>query len=177
MKFEDFDFGSRYDDAHLSKINQPDNISKALCDWASKPKGILFFISNPGVGKTYFCAAMCRDILEKKKNVRYMQERKLYQKMREVIQNGWDYEQELRRLCEVEFFILDDIGSTQMTDFQKEVLFNFLDYRYTSNLPTIITSNIWIREMGDFFSPRFISRVKDKNNLIIEINGKDKRQE
>jgi DNA replication protein DnaC len=177
MKYEDYNFGARYDDAHLSKLDLPPGTTNLLSNWVKNASNFLVFVGNPGVGKTYFCACLVKEILERKKIPYYFTERALQQKMRDSISKGWDYEETLKRICETEYVLLDDIGSSQLTDFQKEVLFNFVDYRSSSGLPTVITSNVWMSEMKDKFSPRFASRLKDVKNTIIEINWKDKRQE
>ena len=41
----------------------------------------------------------------------------------------------------------------------------------------IITSNSWLKEMQKIMGERFISRLRDKDNLVIELNWIDKRQQ
>ena len=175
--FESFNFGAIYRDAHLSKIELPEGKSEVLQNWYKNPKFILYFAGNPGLGKTYFCACVVKDLCDKKKHVYYTTEQKFLNRLRGTIQKDWDYNQEVEKMAEYNFFILDDLGSSQMTDWQKEVLFTFVDYRLKSGLPTIITSNHFTRDLTNTLSERFSSRIKDKRNTILEFKGSDKRQE
>ncbi len=176
QKYKDLGFGYRYDDAHLSKIQLPEDITSKIAVWYKNPHNMFIFCGNPGVGKTYLCAAVAKQRCEENKFVYYITEREFFNNLRKVIQQDWDYEYEIKKIAQYPFVILDDIGSSQMTDWQKEVLFSFLDYRSKYGYPTIFTSNLFIKNMLEIFSERFVSRIKDKNNIVIELNWIDKRQ-
>lgn len=177
MRFEEFDFGEKLKDAHLSKVILPDETVNQILEWKGRDRGILTFSGTPGVGKTYLSAALTRAWVEEGKIVRYFTSKSLFSHLRQTIHADSDYEWELKRLCEVEYFILDDIGSTQCTEWQIEILFSFVDCRLSSLLPTLITTNLTMPQMTDQFGPRFASRIKDKENRYIELNWKDKRVE
>lgn len=176
ITFHDYGFGKRYEDAHLSRIELPDENMHMLQDWLKNPDRIFAFLGTPGVGKTYFCAALVKYLLEQHKNVRYMSERTLYKHLRDVM-NEYDYEHELKRLCDCDYFILDDVGSCGFTDWRRDILFSFLDYRNSNASPTVITSNLFLKDFNEQFSPRFVSRLKEKGNIIMELNWVDKRQQ
>lgn len=169
---------NEFKDAHLTKVNYEPSIMEPLLEWVKKPAGMLILCGNPGTGKTYFAAAFMNYLNEKKiKDKRGHDEKRFFSMVRDVIDQGWDYEREVARLCESHYFILNDIfsGKNYPTDFQKECLFSFVDNRWMNNLPTIITSNIFIKDMQ--MHPRFMSRLNDKRNIVINLNGQDKRQE
>lgn len=87
-----------------------------------------------------------------------------------------DYLESLKLLIDDEFVMLDDIGSTGLTDWRREVIFDSIDERYNSMLPTVFTTNFSEREIKDNFHARVHSRLFSKENTIIEINnGRDKR--
>lgn len=177
MNLKSYGFTHSYHDAHLAKIELPNEWLLKINEWVNQPKKILLFTGNPGIGKTYFCAAFCNFLLEKNfMDFRYFSERELFRLLRSTIQNDWDYETEIQRLCEAHFLILDDLGSSQMTDWQKEVLFSLLDHRLGDEKPTIITTNLSISAMKEVFDPRFMSRIQHKENTILEINWRDKRK-
>jgi DNA replication protein DnaC len=167
--------GEEYQHAHLSKIHLPDNYLQVISEWCKTGKNMLLFLGNPGVGKTYFCAAYLNYLIEKKKWFRYMHEKDFFGKLREVINNNHNYEYEIAKICEAEHLIIDDIGSSQMTEFQKEALLSLVDHRSQSRKPTVITSNHFIKDLYEKFEPRFCSRLRDHRNTIIELNWIDKR--
>jgi len=84
--------------------------------------------------------------------------------------------QTLGSLVDDEFVIYDDLGSTGLNDWRKEVLFEFLDQRYVSMKPTIVTSNLTREEIYQQIHPRVASRLFAKENTLIEVRDDDKRQ-
>ena len=167
-----------YKNSCLSRVDLPCEIIEKVSDWSKNPKGMLVFLGNPGVGKTYLIAAFIHLLLETKNfHFRYLHERDLYARMRDCVEKGWNYERDIETICETKWIFLDDIHSGQSTEFQKEVLLSFVDKRGITNLPTIITSNLFLDELGKQYSSRLISRIKDKKNLVIELNWIDKRQQ
>lgn len=175
--FSEFEFGNKYSDAHLSKIELPPQEMERVLHWVKNPKNFLVFCGTPGVGKTYLCAALCKEYLDLKKPIYYLSERQFFNRLRSVIQKDWDYEYEIKKISEYPFVMIDDIGSSQMTEWQKEVLFSLVDWRSKTNFPTVLTSNIFIKDMAEEFSPRFVSRLKQTGNTIIELDWIDKRQQ
>jgi DNA replication protein DnaC len=73
--------------------------------------------------------------------------------------------------------MIDDIGSSGMNDWRREVLFDAIDQRYESTLPTVFTSNLSRKELSDSLGNRAASRLFAKENLIIEMHDQiDRRQ-
>jgi len=166
-----------YQNAHLANIDLPEKYAQMVVDWYKSKKNTLFYSGNAGIGKTYLCYAIYQKIVEDKMPVRFFPERKFLNTLRETIQKGWDYEYEIERLCDVQWLIIDDLGSGQITDWQKEVLFSMLDNRYSSQKPTLITSNLQYKEILDTYGQRFASRLYSARNTIIEPKDlKDRRE-
>lgn len=162
--------------ACLSKVDQSEIVLQSVHKWISDKSNILFFAGNPGLGKSYLSSAICNYLIDQKKNFRCFTEKMFLNHLRMGISSGIDSEFEIMRLCEVEYFIMDDIGSAKnMNDWQVEQIFSFLDQRATSRKPTMITSNLFSDEMKGIFTPRFVSRLLDHRNVVIEMNGTDKR--
>lgn len=169
-----------YKDAHLSRLIQPDDVIEKINNWWKNPNNFFVFLGNAGCGKTYLVAAMIHALLEdkdKKNHFRYFHEKDFYSKMRQIVEKGWDYEYEIKRLCETYMIFIDDIGASQGTPFQKECVFNLIDQRSISQLPTVVISNLYLKDFSREYPERFVSRLKNKKNTIIELNWIDKRQE
>ena len=75
-----------------------------------------------------------------------------------------------------EFVIYDDLSSTGVTEWRKEIVFEMIDYRYSSMKPTIITTNLTPAEIKQTYHERVLSRMFAKENTIIIIDGKDNRK-
>lgn len=183
MKFEQYNFGKEYDNAHLSKVQLPEENTEMILNWKESDTGVFLFSGNPGVGKTYLAASLVKAWLEAGEIPRYMHEKTLFSHLRQSMNQNFDYDMEIRRLCDSKYFILDDLGSSRsgdishasMTDWQKEVLLTFLDIRSASMKPTLITTNFGIKEINEVLGPRFVSRLRGRNNRVMELIWKDKR--
>lgn len=173
---EPFPFGKILEDAHMAKIQQSPEIIEKLSAWIESDKNIFYFCGNVGTGKTYFCAAWYNYLLEQGKHVRAFNEYKLFGHLRAVIQKNWDPMVELEKVCDSPYLILDDMGSSSMTDWQKDMLFEFINMRVDSALPTLITSNLTRKNIKETFHERLESRIYSAKNTIVELNGEDRRR-
>ena len=169
-------FGYEYHDAHLSKMDQSEEVMQKIYDWLSKEKSIFYFCGNVGTGKTYFAASLWNYLEEKKQNLRAYRESEFFSEIKKVISQDWDYGCEIKRLCESKWLILDDMGTSQMTDWQKEVLFTLIDTRISNGLPTLITSNLSLQDVKEILGDRVFSRLRSIKNTIIQLDGEDRRQ-
>lgn len=165
--------------ACLAKINLSHESSQILSAWVHRPHDFLLYLGSPGCGKTWFCAAMTNYLKEKNIPFFFNFERDFFSGLREIIEKGWDPIKELEKLNDIPFAILDDMGSARadkLNDWQREMLFNFVDIRSMARLPTIITSNHYLKNIKDNFEERFFSRLAAKRNTIIELKDQDLRQ-
>lgn len=150
------------------------------------PKNILLISGCPGIGKTYICAALTEWMLETFPTYRYHREEDLLKRLRTLIQQEeGDYSREIELLCDDDFVILDDVGSGldynkkehKNLEWRAEVFFTFLDYRYRTMKPTVITSNFTRKVFMQMYSPRIESRLFASENMIIEMEEQvDKRK-
>lgn len=181
-------FGERYATAALSKLQIPEREAIKILNYTEKPKNMLVFCGSPGIGKTYFCAALTDWTIRNFETRRYHKEEHVLRRLRDGISTGnGDYLIALELLIDDQVIILDDVGSginpskftSRDLEFRREVLYSFLDYRYNKMLPTIITSNFNKKEFLEVFSERISSRLFAKENTIIEIfgDGLDLREE
>lgn len=181
-----YDFGNDYANAHLSKIDQNPEISQKLSNWCADPKKILLFHGNVGTGKTYFCAAWYNSLKERdyqqRKDLKYpfftfraFSQHHFFNDLKHVIQMNWNPVDRIKTICETTFLIFDDL-KIPMNDWQKEMISELIDLRYSSGLPTLITSNLNRQDFKSKFSDREYDRIFDKRNLIVEQNEESRRQ-
>ena len=55
--------------------------------------------------------------------------------------------------------ILDDLGAHQYTEWARGKLFTILNYRINHNLPTVITTNLSVEDVGEAIGDRAASRI------------------
>lgn len=155
--------------ANLAKIGSSPQTSK-LAKFLDKPKNFLLYCGSPGIGKTYFCAALTEWAMRTFDTFRYWNEAALLKRLRaNMDEYKGDYLESLSQLTDDQLIILDDVGSTGLREWREEVLFAFLDERYNSMMPTVITSNFTVQEFRQNFHPRICDRLFATENIIIEI--------
>ena len=136
-----------------------------------KMKHFLIYCGNPGIGKTYFCAALSEWAEKNFASWRYWKEADLLKRVRSSIDDykNSDYLDALSYLIDDDLLMIDDIGSTGLNDWRREIIFALIDSRYNTMKPTILTSNFCRQQFEENFHERVVSRLYDKDNIIIEI--------
>ena len=164
-------FGRRYIGASLSTIKIPSGSSERISKWMSNPKGFLILTGPAGVGKTYFCAALLECVPNNVHSMRAYNERNLLKRVREQISNKKDgeYIEFLHLLIDDDLIFLDDIGSSGHTTWREEILMEAIDYRYSNEKPTIITSNLGRKEFYETYGQRIASRLFARENTVIDL--------
>lgn len=135
-------------------------------------------MGNPGCGKTYFCHALLNYDIKMKcfNNRRYWTERELLGRLRKDMEFG-SYQEFLKYLIDDELLIVDDLGSVDYGDWGRKIVFEVIDERYESRLPTIFSTNLNEESLKKEFGDRAHSRLFSKENTIIDVRGRDLRQE
>lgn len=148
-----------------------------VVEWLKKRKNFLVYLGSPGIGKTYFCAALIPWIHGKVNFYSYFNEREILSHLRVIVsEDRGDYIKALGVILENEFFILDDLGSSPINDWRREVMFELVDQRYESEKPTVFTSNLNREQIRDIYGERFYSRLFASENLILDYHlGEDRR--
>ncbi|MFB6533057.1 ATP-binding protein [Streptomyces noursei] len=91
-------------------------------------------------------------------------------------------EDRLRRLSQVQFLLLDDLGTTKVTEWTEEITYRLINHRYNHCLPTIITSNLPARDdtggpdLTDFVGDRVASRLAEMVTTLVPMIGADRRR-
>lgn len=139
-----------YQHIHMSDIDV-DNMTRMeatniLLDFVEsypspEQKGLYLF-GDMGIGKSYFMAAMARELSEKKGvSTTLLHFPSFAIDVKNAISNG-SVKEEIDAVKNVPVLILDDIGAEQATSWVRdEVLQVILQYRMLEDLPTFFTSN------------------------------------
>ena len=69
---------------------------------------------------------------------------------------------------------LDDLGAEKSTDWAVQTLYLLIDYRYSNEMKTVITSNLTLDEIADKLDDRISSRIAGMCE-IVEMKGQDRR--
>jgi len=178
---EEFKLPYAYWGASLSHIDS--KIASEIINWVKNPINILFLRGVPGCGKTYLMAAILNDSWGKKRNenktVRYMYEKRMFNKIRMKAGPG-SFEDPMgyaMDLCEADYLMIDDFGSSKETDFIRDVWEMIMDERlnWGKRRSTVISSNLSNEEINERFGGRTASRILCKANTQVLFDNYDRR--
>ena len=137
----------------------------------------MIFLGNAGSGKTYFCAALMNALKEEKKHYFFIREKEFFDGLIYAMQNdGESADYEMQKVSEMPFLVIDDVGASKDSEFRQESIFDLIDRRWVSRLPTVITSNLFLKDFNSRYHPRLTSRLTDCRNTIIELKIEDRRR-
>lgn len=140
-------------------------------------KNNLVFTGNTGVGKTFLCNCIARELMDKNLSVIYLSAIELFDVMAKIrVQHSDDVmlNEMYERIFDCDLLVIDDLGSELTNSLANSNLFFLLNSRILSEKATIISTNLSIDAMRDIYTERVTSRVISAYD-IIPVIGKDIR--
>lgn len=124
------------------------------------PRGLLL-LGQVGSGKTHLAAAMANCLLARGHKVLFLVVPDFLDELRDSFSgvSGAAEPSLLDMAKRAEVLVLDDLGSHNLTDWTKSVLFSVLNYRVNEGLTTIATSNLNIAALQEALGERAMSRL------------------
>jgi DNA replication protein DnaC len=122
----------------------------------------LFFIGKPGLGKTFLCNSIAKDLLDAGKSVIYQSSPDLIDAIRKY---KFDFDKEnenapyLEELYNCDLLIIDDLGTELSTQFSNLAIYNILNRRLLNSRKIIISTNLNTDELMSTYSERIYSRI------------------
>lgn len=156
---------NRYKNATIESCS--DSLKESIEVAVKENKGI-FVYGNTGVGKTYFCHSIGNIKHETVENFVF-----LLSEYRDYMLKGF-YNDKVKELCNLDYLIIDDIGSEKTSDFVIEFLYTIINRRYENMKRTVLTTNLQLKEFGDRYGDRVLSRISEMC-VLVELTGEDKR--
>lgn len=173
---EKFRMGSSYKNACLANWVAHLSVQSAVQYWTTNSKPFLISMGSPGTGKTYAAAAILNLLFEKKEEVYYTTHRRFIEEIHRAIEEGKSQHSVTDKISYKKFLILDDLGSATCTEWQKEMLLELIDRRYSNKDKTFITTNLSEKQLYEFLGDRTASRIFDKRNEIFTLWTEDNRR-
>lgn len=141
------------------QVKRLEDVLMAARDYAASPHGWIIFFGSYGSGKTHLAAAIANYQTNLGGQPLFIVVPDLLDHLRATFNPNSTVTLD-RRFDEIRtspLLILDDLGTQSMTPWVKEKLYQLFNYRYTSKLPTVITTS----DTADQIDPRIYSRLAD----------------
>lgn len=137
----------------------------------------MLFIGSPGLGKTFLCHSIAKDLLQIGKSVIYQSAPDLMDLVRKYkfdFDNEKQGDEALKDIYKCDLLIIDDLGTELSTQFSGLVIYNILNKRLTESKKMIISTNLDVDEIIKGYSERITSRIFGNFDMF-EFFGEDIR--
>lgn len=137
----------------------------------------LYFYGTVGTGKSFLSICIAKELIEAGRSVLYFSAAALFDKLSSY---AFDYKvrDELRDFTQdlytCDLLIIDDLGTELTNQFVAAQLFTCLNERFLNKKPTIISTNLSLKEMQNRYSDRVFSRITNDYDLY-KLSGPDIR--
>lgn len=137
----------------------------------------MIFYGHSGLGKTFLCRSIAKDLLNKGKIVLYVTASNLFEMFEKEKFDKENSEVDtniLNLTKEADLLVIDDLGSEFLTSFVNTELFNIINSRILDKKATLISTNLSPDELIKRYSERIGSRLCGEYK-ILKFFGKDIR--
>ncbi len=172
QNFKSFDLGF-YDDEPIAEYGRSakENMKRIfdyLKDYAegfSTRSPNLLLTGQPGLGKTFLSSAIAKEVIDRGFYVLYDSCQNILSRMENAkFKNSGD---DFSDLLSCELLIIDDLGAEFKTQFSESCIYNIVNSRIISKLPTVISTNLSPAELSESYHDRIASRLLGEYTTIL----------
>lgn len=175
-KFENFDlkyYPNKEDNRRMTAIFKLCKEYVINFDPTSSPN--LLFFGASGLGKTHLTLAIVSGVIEKGYAPIYGPCENLFSLIEKEKFTG-EHKGSYEAMINCDLLVLDDLGAEMPSAFSKAALYNLINTRMLSKKPTIINTNLTMKEIATRYSERVASRLIGNYNAN-KFLGEDIRQQ
>ncbi len=134
----------------------------------------LLFMGNSGLGKTHLSLAIVHDLLKRGYDCIYGSAYNLLSAMEsDHFETHTNTSYDAAVSCDL--LVIDDLGSEFMSPYIQSCVYNLINTRLLSKKPTVISTNLSMKELEERYTPRITSRLIG-NYTAKKFIGNDIRQ-
>lgn len=135
------------------------------------------FVGNMGTGKSFLASAIAIELLRGNYSVHYTT---VQQAIRRVKGTWGDLKTEteddaIAAMTTPDLLILDEVGVQFGSDFERQLLFDILNKRYSTPLPTILISNIPASGLKKYLGERVTDRLNENGLGVVAFDWTSRR--
>ena len=145
-------------------------------DFKDKRENLLL-IGKTGTGKTHISTAIARELIHQGYDVIYDSTQNIISDFEaDRFKSGYGREEnKSEKYLNCTLLIIDDLGTEFQNSFTVSTLYNLLNARQNSDLPTIISTNLSPEELSAKYEDRIFSRIMGSGTKVLPFMGNDRR--
>ena len=186
--------GDRYKDTTFDKtdLDRPTDFQKAfqrcrkycqIPDQALENGYGMYIYGDSGTGKTHLTACMCNELMSHMHQCLFTNFFEISKLIRSTWNGNTASEDVIRRICEVDFLFLDDLGTEMVTkngedNWLQGQVFDIINKRYNNRKPTIFSSNYSMNELitDRGLMKKTVDRIGEMSTAMIKLTGDSYRR-
>ena len=186
--------GDRYKDTTFDKtdLDRPKDFQNAfqrclkycrISDQALEHGYGMYIYGDSGTGKTHLTACMCNELMSQMHQCLFTNFFEISKLIRSTWNGNADSENVIRRICEVDFLFLDDLGTEMVTkngedNWLQGQVFDIINKRYNNRKPTIFSSNYSMNELiaDRGLMKKTVDRIGEMSTAMIKLTGDSYRR-
>lgn len=186
--------GDRYKDNTFEKtdLDRPEDFRKALqrcrkyCqipDQALENGYGMYIYGESGTGKTHLTACMCNELVSQYRQCLFTNFFEISRLIRSTWNGDADSVNVVKRICEVDFLFIDDLGTEALTkngedNWLQGQVFDIINKRYNNKKPTIFSSNYSMNELitDRGMMKKTVDRIGEMSTAMIRLSGESYRR-
>ncbi|MDD2341578.1 MAG: ATP-binding protein [Tolumonas sp.] len=138
----------------------------------------LLMIGNVGVGKTHLAAGVINALVkpDNKVDAVYTTARDMIRDIRSTWKNSdRDESEAIAYYADTSLLVIDEVGVQYGSESEAILMFDVIDKRYGSRLPTVFISNLKMAEVKTILTDRIIDRLREDNGLTVQLEWTSQR--
>ena len=147
-------------------------------DKIQKSGSTLFFCGSVGTGKTHLAVSILKSLyIDQHIRGKYITVMQMLREIRNTYNRNSDKteQQIIDKYINFPILVLDEVGVQLGTDNEKMLIFEIMDGRYQAVRPSIIISNLSIKNMETYLGERVIDRLRSDDGGLIVMDWKSYR--
>lgn len=143
---------------------------------AKKTAPNLILTGKPGTGKTHLACGMTL-ALYRSRTVRRIDLPDMIRNIRATWQKGSEYTEAevLDFYGSVDLLILEEVGTGSGSDDERARVFQVINRRYEAMLPTVVVTNLTLRELRDEMGERVLDRLREGDRAVMAFDWESMR--
>ncbi|ORX22204.1 DNA replication protein, partial [Thermoanaerobacterium sp. PSU-2] len=131
------------------------------------------FLGQVGSGKTHLSIAIANELMKKNVGVLYMQYREAIIQLKQCIMDEENYNHEIDKYKNATVLLIDDLYKGKITDSDRNIMFEIINYRYLKNSPIIVSSELTVDAIIDIDEAIGSRIVEMCKGHIFEFSGQE----